>query len=225
MKYQQQELLDALAVDFILGAMRGAARRRFQQLMMAKPAVRETVWRWEQHLNPMAEGLPPTLPDPVVWQRIQQRLGWITPVVKPSKSGSRPVWLGLALAASVLLAVVLLKPMLSSVPQQDIAVIQSSDAKAWWLISKAQQKLTVKATPAVAAETANDYELWMLPANGQAPISLGLLPQQGQRELSWPQAAEGLAVAALAVSLEPRGGSVTGAPTGPVLFTAEVITL
>ena len=225
MKYQQQELLDALAVDFILGAMRGGARRRFQQLMMARPAVRETVWRWEQHLNPLAEGLPATRPDPAVWQRIQQRLGWIAPVGKPRESTARPVWLGLALAASVLLAAVLLKPMLSSLPQQDIAVIQSSDAKAWWLISKAQQKLTVKATPAVTAETASDYELWMLPANGQAPISLGLLPQQGQRELSWPQAAEGLAIAALAVSLEPRGGSATGAPTGPVLFTAEIITL
>ncbi|WP_417703269.1 anti-sigma factor domain-containing protein [Rheinheimera aquimaris] len=225
MKYQQQELLDALAVDFILGAMRGGARRRFQQLMMARPAVRETVWRWEQHLNPLAEGLPPTPPNPAVWQRIQQRLGWVAPTVSAPPVSYRSVWLGLALAASVALAVVMLKPMLSSMPQQDIAVIQSPDAKAWWLISKAQQKLTIKATPAVAAETANDYELWMLPANGQAPISLGLLPQQGQRELSWPQAAEGLAIAALAVSLEPRGGSATGAPTGPVLFTAQIVTL
>lgn len=225
MKYQQQELLDALAVDFILGAMHGAARRRFQQLMMAKPAVRETVWRWEQHLNPLAEGLPPTLPSAQVWQRIQQRLGWITPELKPRRSGSRPIWLGLALAASLLFALVMLKPMITSVPQQDIAVIQSSDAKAWWLISKEQQKITVKATSAVTSEIGNDYELWMLPENGQAPISLGLLPQQGQRELFWPHSAEGLAVAALAVSLEPRGGSVTGAPTGPVLFTAEIITL
>ncbi len=225
MKYQDQDLLDALAVDFILGAMRGGARRRFQQLIMARPAVRQTVWRWEQHLNPLAESLPATVPNPRVWQRVQQRLGWTAPDAKPQRTASRPFWTGLALAASLLLAVVMLKPMLSSDLQQDIAVIQSSDAKAWWLVSKAERKLTVKATAAVGEQQLNDYELWMLPASGAAPVSLGLLPQQGEQVFDWPETAEGVVIAALAVSLEPRGGSPTGAPTGPVLFTAEVVTL
>ena len=119
----------------------------------------------------------------------------------------------------------MLRPMLQSVSPQDIAVIQTSDAKAWWLVSKSQQKLQVKATTAVTDDIQHDYELWMLPADGQAPISLGLLPQQGERVLNWQSQAEGIAIAALAVSLEPRGGSTTGAPTGPVLFTAEIVTL
>ena len=84
MNYQDQELLDALAVDFILGAMKGAARKRFQRLMMANTQVRKTVWRWEQHLNPLAESLPATTPNNAVWQRIQQRL-------KPPNTGWR--WL------------------------------------------------------------------------------------------------------------------------------------
>jgi anti-sigma-K factor RskA len=225
MKYQQQDLLDALAVDYILGAMQGGARRRFQQLIMARPAIRQTVWRWEQHLNPLAESLPATAPDPQLWQRIEQRLGWRLPQTRPAKKTARPVWASLALAASLLLAVVMLKPMLSSPLQQDIAVFQSEDAKAWWLVSKAERQLTVKATTAVDALERNDYELWMLPANGAAPVSLGLLPQQGELVLSWPNAADGIVIAALAVSLEPRGGSPTGAPTGPVLFTAEMVTL
>jgi anti-sigma-K factor RskA len=65
----------------------------------------------------------------------------------------------------------------------------------------------------------------MLPANGQAPISLGLLPQNQERILQVPAAAKDLMIAALAVSIEPKGGSPTGAPTGDVLFTAEIITL
>ena len=225
MKYQDQDLLDALAVDFILGAMRGAARRRFQQLIMAKPAVRQTVWRWEQHLNPLAESLPATLPNQRVWQHIQQRLGWAGPQIVELRSTRRPVWVGLAPAASLLLAVVMLRPMFISPPQQEIAVFQTSDAKAWWLVSKADRKLTVKATTAVGEKQLNDYQLWMLPANGAAPVSLGLLPQQGEQILDWPAAADGITIAALAVSLEPRGGSPTGAPTGPVLFTAEIITI
>lgn len=226
MNYQDQELLDALAVDFILGAMKGAARKRFQRLMMANTQVRKTVWRWEQHLNPLAESLPATTPNNAVWQRIQQRLGWLAAPAAPVKaSKTTQYWLALATAASLLLAVVMLRPMLQSVSPQDIAVIQTSDAKAWWLVSKSQQKLQVKATTAVTDDIQHDYELWMLPADGQAPISLGLLPQQGERVLNWPSQAEGIAIAALAVSLEPRGGSTTGAPTGPVLFTAEIVTL
>ncbi|MDX1392125.1 MAG: anti-sigma factor [Rheinheimera sp.] len=225
MNYQDQQLLDALAVDFILGAMRGGARRRFQQLMMARPAVRETVWRWEQHLNPLAESLPATQVDAKVWQRIQQRLGWLSVDSAPVRQSNPPLWFGLALAASVLLAVLLFKPMQSSTVPQDIAVIQSSEAKAWWLVSKTAHTLTVKATAAVGVQQLNDYELWMLPASGAAPISLGLLPQQGEQVLNWPDAANDIAIAALAVSLEPRGGSPTGAPTGPVLFTAEIVTL
>lgn len=225
MKYQQQELLDALAVDFILGAMKGSARKRFQRLMMANPDVRQTVWRWEQHLNPLAESLPATAPRSELWQRIQQRLGWlpVTTVVKPVKVTK--YWLALATAASLLLAVVMLQPLLQRPLSQDVAVIQTSDAKAWWLVSKSQQQLKVKATTAVTEDNNHDYELWMLPSNGQAPISLGLLPQQGASTLTWPAAAEGIAIAALAVSLEPLGGSTTGAPTGPVLFTAEIVTL
>ena len=226
MNYQDQELLDALAVDFILGAMKGAARKRFQRLMMANTQVRKTVWRWEQHLNPLAESLPATTPNNAVWQRIQQRLGWLAaPAAQVKTSKTTKYWLALATAASLLLAVVMLRPMLQRVSPQDIAVIQTSDAKAWWLVSKSQQKLQVKATTAVTDDIQHDYELWMLPADGQAPISLGLLPQQGERVLNWPSQAEGIAIAALAVSLEPRGGSTTGAPTGPVLFTAEIVTL
>lgn len=225
MKYQDQELLDALAVDFILGAMKGAARKRFQRLMMANPKVRQSVWRWEQHLNPLAESLPATLPNKAVWQRIQQRLGWLAAAAPAAPARTGKYWLALATAASLLLAVVMLRPMLLSPLSQDIAVIQTSDAKAWWLVSKADNRLRVKATAAVTDDIVHDYELWMLPADGQAPISLGLLPQQGERALSWPASAEGIAIAALAVSLEPLGGSTTGAPTGPVLFTAEIMTL
>lgn len=225
MKYQDQELRDALAVDFILGAMKGAARKRFQRLMMANPEVRQTVWRWEQHLNPLAESLPATMPDKAVWQRIQQRLGWLAPTATPAPANSTKYWLALATAASILLAVVMLRPILYTAAPQEIAVIQTSDAKAWWLVSKAQNQLQVKATATVTDDAQHDYELWMLPANGQAPISLGLLPQQGERLLDWPAAADGIAIAALAVSLEPVGGSITGAPSGPVLFTAEIVTL
>jgi anti-sigma-K factor RskA len=63
----------------------------------------------------------------------------------------------------------------------------------------------------------------MLP-QGQNPRSLGLIPASGIGRVRLPVPA-GTAlqnIPALAVSLEPAGGSPTGLPTGPVLYTGAV---
>lgn len=224
MNYLQQQRLDALAVNYVLGGMRGLARLRFQKLISTESLVRTTVWHWEQHLNPLAASLPATSPRAEVWQKIQRRLGWLAPEQTVSRN-VRPFWLSLATAASLLLAVVLLQPMLTAPVKTEVAIIQTNEAKALWLVSRQEQQLVFKATAAVSAAAENDYQLWMLPADGQPPISLGILPQQGESTAQWPVAAKGIEIAALAVSFEPLGGSPTGQPTGPVLFTAEIMAI
>jgi anti-sigma-K factor RskA len=125
----------------------------------------------------------------------------------------------------VMLAVVFLQPMLTAPVKTEVAIIQTAEAKALWLVSRKEQQLVLKATAAVAEAPENDYQLWMLPADGQPPVSLGILPQQGETTVQWPAAALGIDIAALAVRFEPLGGSPTGQPTGPVLFTAEIIAI
>ena len=61
-------------------------------------------------------------------------------------------------------------------------------------------------------------ELWAIPKAG-SPRSLGLLAANGSISLPLPVDATPQSVAALAVSLEPKGGSPKrDSPTGPVLF-------
>ncbi|GGP89503.1 anti-sigma factor [Shewanella ulleungensis] len=76
MNYRDPELRDALAAEYVLGTLRGQARRRFQTLMMQFPSLRESTWLWEQHLHGMNERLAPIEPDQAVWQHISQRLGF-----------------------------------------------------------------------------------------------------------------------------------------------------
>jgi len=66
-------------------------------------------------------------------------------------------------------------------------------------------------------------ELWLLPT-GAAPRSLGVIPATGvgRVPLSTPSEIALAQIPALAVSLEPAGGSPTGAPTGPVLYTGKI---
>ena len=66
-------------------------------------------------------------------------------------------------------------------------------------------------------------QLWALP-EGRDPQSLGLIAASGIGRVALPVPA-GVAfqsVPALAVSLEPAGGSPTGKPTGPVLYSGGV---
>jgi anti-sigma-K factor RskA len=74
--------------------------------------------------------------------------------------------------------------------------------------------------------TANVLELWLVSPDGTRR-SLGLFPSERPgttAALFLPHdTAEALAKAALAVSLEPRGGSTTGQPSGPVLFTGALM--
>ncbi len=67
-------------------------------------------------------------------------------------------------------------------------------------------------------------ELWVLRDDG-VPVSLGLLPQAGDRVHSLADTTVDALRrgSVLAVSLEPVGGSPEAAPTGPVLFTAALL--
>ena len=242
MNYLTDERQDALSSEYVLGSLHGPARVRFQRLLMQHNTLRHTLWRWESRLNELGGALPEVQPAPEVWVRIQTRLGFNSPVsadntsVKnvsaenvvslPQRKSFGLQWFaGLSAAAALLMAVLLvnLQSVDLSSPAQ-IAVVQSEKAQALWLIELRDDQLAVSATDKFKALDNQDYELWMVVADGRPPISLGLLPKQGK--LSLPRSAlfGQVQVAALAVSLEPLGGSPNGQPT-TVLYTAELIAL
>jgi anti-sigma-K factor RskA len=69
-------------------------------------------------------------------------------------------------------------------------------------------------------------ELWSVPAEGRGgPVSLGLISANGATVLDPKRIPAGLLLQRtdlLAVSVEPPGGSPTGAPTGPVVFAGKL---
>jgi len=93
-----------------------------------------------------------------------------------------------------------------------------------WLVEILQSTIEAQATQYVEQRANNDYELWMVPEDGSAPVSLGLLPQLNKVSIPKHQLFEQIDIAALAVSLEPLGGSPTGAPT-EVLFISKLALL
>jgi anti-sigma-K factor RskA len=81
----------------------------------------------------------------------------------------------------------------------------------------AQERLDVTRTEGAPA-AGRVHELWLIAEGAAAPVSLGVLPDDGRVTLELDGTlAAAIAGGTLAVSDEPPGGSPTGQPTGAVL--------
>ncbi|WP_333971530.1 anti-sigma factor [Alteromonas mediterranea] len=244
MNYLKEERLNALAAEYVVGTLRGKARTRYQKLMMQYQAVSDATAQWEQYLTGFAETLPPVTPPANVWESIQIKLGHkaandagiATGVNTPSDSGQvldfekekQKRWKNLSFlstAAALVLAVLLFVMQPMPAPEvSHIAVVNNADNTPLWVIEVSDETMNVKVTDAFIALADKDYELWMVPANGEAPISLGLMPEANGDTRVTPDILLSQSIAALAVSLEAPGGSVTGTPT-EVLYIAPIVSV
>jgi len=228
------DLPDRLAAEYVLGTLSGGARRRFDALLPAHPALRRAVDGWERRLLPMALRAEAVAPPAATWSRIEARLGWqadasspapaaagVTEVAGASMRRALRFWKSFSALASI--AVLLLGTMLRLAPAEApmVVVLRATQGNELLVagLSPNRRELSIQPVQPVALKPENALELWALPKSGP-PSSLGLVSAKGITALS--KRTLPADTKALAVSLEPAGGSPTGAPTGPVLFVGEL---
>jgi anti-sigma-K factor RskA len=229
MDYSQPERADALAAEYVAGTLRGAARRRFEALLPSHPALRSAVRRWQDRLIPLTTAVPAVAPPARVWQGIEGRL-WPEPALPPWWQRLAP-WRalsGTALAAAVGLAVFVSQPAPVQAPV--VVVLESTGTAAVnpativASFSGDGRAMVTRTLSPVSLTADRVLELWSVPAQGN-PRSLGLISANGATVLSRDRLPPSLLkgnTAALAVSVEPPGGSPTGVPTGPVVFAGKL---
>jgi anti-sigma-K factor RskA len=110
-------------------------------------------------------------------------------------------------------------------PGRFVAVLQQNAAAPAFILTVDVATRTASVRRVSAERPAGkSYELWLVSDRFSGPRSLGLV---GTDEFSRPALASfdpaTISGATYAVSLEPEGGSPTGAPTGPVLFTGKLV--
>ena len=231
MDYSRPELADRLAADYVAGTLRGRARRRFEALLPAHATLRAAVRAWQDRLLPLTGVIPPQQPSPAVWRRIEARIG----AAAPAPTAARGWWTQLAFwrgfsaiatVAALSLAVLLATPapvqppivvvMNATAPAPGGGVVPASFVAS---ISGDGRSVVTRPLTQVSLEADRVLELWAA-AGTNPPRSLGLISASGAtvvRRTSLPAGTDHLAV-----SLEPPGGSPTGAPTGPVLFVGRL---
>jgi anti-sigma-K factor RskA len=208
---------EGLAAEYVLGTLPLPDRAEAERRLAREPAFAAMVAAWEARLGGLNDGFADAPAPPGIMDRVEARL---FPVADRAR---RPVWAvifgavtGLGLAV---LAAVAFLPVATVGPLPVVAELRG-DGQALVVAANydpAARRLTLRQSAGGPAGEGQDYQLWLIPA-GQAPVPLGLI-RDGDLAVPIDALPGG---ATLAVSLEPAGGSPTGAPTGPVLATAVI---
>lgn len=219
----QPELRERLAAEYALGTLRGPARARLRRWMRDDTALTRSVAEWETRLAPMAEAVRPVRPPARVWREIEAR-------IVPRKKSSFWKALGLlasgAAAALVAVAVLLPPPPQPGFPPSYVAVLSDPKTQQAVMVVSAGRResaLQVKMLDPGIRVPGKSLELWAVPRQG-GPKSLGIVETEKTALKLVAAADQALGdIPLLAVSLEPKGGSPTGAPTGPVLYSGPCV--
>lgn len=227
---------DLLAAELVFGLIDGAEARAAESRLARDDAFAEAHARWQAYAAALFAG-EELVPRPSVWSAIAARL----PANDSGNDAGQPMvrltrlrrWQGAALAASLAALVFggiawqrpAEVPVAMPPAAPMVAVLTGKQGS--FAISFDSATRRISAVPAGLASGLNlgahSTELWVIPADGK-PRSLGLV-NASAAGASLPGATAASLMAGgvtLAVSVEPRGGSPTGLPTGPVILTGKL---
>jgi len=222
-----------LAAEYVLGTLELDEAEAARQRQQTDPVFADEIAFWETRLTPLALLAPAVAPPASLWTRIEDSTGGketpaaMVATTRPANDNRLVFWrvttfAGLAVAAG-LAAFILLNPQatpLAPAPTAPVLAVltpYSTPTPVLVAVAGPNGAITLRPTAAISVPTDRDLELWSLAAGAKLPVPQGVIPQAGK--VVPPGIAPGTT---LLVSLEPKGGSPTGLPTGPVLYAGKL---
>ena len=232
---------DLQAAEYVLGTLDSAERAAFERQMRDDQAARRAVDGWEYRFAGLAGRLEPVTPSASVWERIELALGGAVErrpgftvidggaprVDGAGLAASRRRWRAAALSFGALAAALavfvianLAQPSVAPGERYIAAVNRGGDQPALIVrVDLATRQILVMPV-AAEAPAGRSLELWYI-GDDKPPRPMGLV-DKSPATMPIPAGAAG-AGATFAISVEPPGGSTTGAPTGPVVYSGKLI--
>ena len=225
--------------EYVLGVLDADARAEVVREVETSDEARTAVELWRDRLYPLDAEIAPAEPPPYLWHRIRADLQ-LQPGPRTPPTAAQPGlwqnlrfwhWLGLgasAIAAACLLILLVPRyapaPTPPAIPYMASTITQTNGRVGWTAtmdIAHARMVVVPAAPQSLASNRAP--ELWLIPA-GQKPIAVGIIATNAPTTIKLaPELLARLGpTAALAVSVEPPGGSPTGQPTGPVIAKGAI---
>lgn len=222
MRYEQPEVQDRLARDYVLGMLSNAARRRCDTLRMQIPALEQRIHYWAEHFQPMADAVPSLAPREHAWHQIEASITPESHLPSPSLWEKLSFVRGLAVAFSLMaIAIVFFQqPNTPTATVDYVAVLADGGGQARFVVTASEQtkQLDIKVFGDALSENA-DYQLWAISKTDGEARSLGLLEpnaasQRPLDETDWRLVGDAYE---LLVTLESTGGSSIGEPSEDIV--------
>lgn len=218
-----------IAAEYVLGVLGADERREVERRLAQEPALASEVAFWEERLGVLADAVAPVTPPQHTWSRIEAAIPAAAAARPTSLWQSLAFWRGFGIASATLAAAsIAALAYFGFVPTARaplMATLAGSSGQPNFVASVTATGDSLLVVPAtLLTNDPRAIELWLIPPGpDQRPRSLGLIePGQPMRLTIPPDLAGQLTPdAALAVSLEPPGGSPTGQPTGPVIASGK----
>lgn len=228
--------IEALAAEYVLGTLSREERLAVATRRDSDPELDAAITAWERRLGPLAEVVVPVQPPANLYNKIRARIGLASHVVSLRSreqalarrvSRWRSATVGMtALAASLAGVVGWQRHQAGEMPTQYVAVLGAGDAKPAFLLTvDTKTQMFVISAVGAPEQPKKSYQVWLVNDRMPAPKSLGVFKDGDMEVMPMQKAADHdvLMNATYAVSLEPEGGSPTGLPTGPVVFSGKLI--
>jgi anti-sigma-K factor RskA len=228
-----EEDRDLRYAEYVLGVLDSDARGALEREIARNREASARTAEWSRRLAPLADEIVPETPPPQLWTRILKALEFSTPTAGAvGPWHSIRLWRALALGTGALLAaacaalvfVFVSRPPVPPIPFM-AATITETDGQVGWTATMDISKARMIVVPAVpqAVQPNRTPELWLI-APDRRPIPVGLISTHVPITLTLSASLVELLgpSARLAVTIEPRGGSPTGQPTGPVVAAGAI---
>lgn len=232
------EELDITAAEFVLGTLPADERARFAARLGAEPELRAAVQQWQARLAPLDDAVPEEAPGPALWRGLEGSIAPQGLEAVQAVPGSNVVqlrrrvnfWRGATLATGALAAALagfVVIDRLSVDPDpaagRYVAVVDTGGREPA-LIAEVDTTTGIIRVRSLQAQTppGQSLELWHI-AEGHEPRSLGVLQADADAQTIQDVASAGPVNGVIAVTVEPEGGSPTGDPTGPVVYSGRLI--
>ncbi len=212
---------DILAAEYALGLLDATDAAKTEVRAQSDSAFSARIDWWREQLTPLVDATE-AQPNNKVWTRIEAAL--------PQNDNTRALmqrWraaaVGSMAVAVALVGIIVLRPIpIAPQPHVMVAALKgTAGASATIAYESTTGQLTI--APGVFDTTGRAAELWIIPGDG-TPRSLGVIDVSHASHPSVAPERRALIKAgtSFAISLEPKGGSPTGLPTGPIIGAGKI---
>jgi anti-sigma-K factor RskA len=227
----ERDDIHAIADEYVLGLLENAEAAEVEAEMEHDADLRNAVAASRERFLPLDTSIEPAPVDEDLWQRIQGALPEQSRLpARPSPPPAPPppandnrlkVWRATAIAAmaaTILLVGGLTASLMRTVEPVVIAVLLDETGQVQAVVEDfGNENATIQLLADISVPADRTMQVWTLPSKDMGPVSLGLIEGTRSTRLDGPALPRPKDNQLYEITLEQRGGSPTGRPTGPIL--------